>query len=91
MVADLGMLASRHQAFRQALPRVSPFYSVKCNNSPWVLRVLAALGAGFDCASQVSLGLLLVALFTGLTLPGILELELQPLERWWTQVGLSCL
>ena len=26
MVADLGVLASRHQLFRQALPRVSPFY-----------------------------------------------------------------
>ncbi|CAK6440867.1 unnamed protein product [Pipistrellus nathusii] len=55
MVADLGVLAFRHQAFCQALPRVSPFYAVKCNNSPWVLRVLAALGTGFDCASQVEL------------------------------------
>ncbi|XP_036112710.1 antizyme inhibitor 2-like [Molossus molossus] len=52
MVADLGVLVSRHRAFCQALPRVSPFYAVKCNNSPWVLRVLASLGIGFDCASQ---------------------------------------
>ncbi|XP_061003941.1 antizyme inhibitor 2-like [Dama dama] len=51
-VADLGVLASRHQVFRQALPRVSPFYAVKCNSSPWMLRVLAALGTNFDCASQ---------------------------------------
>ncbi|VTJ61432.1 Hypothetical predicted protein [Marmota monax] len=55
MVADLDMLASRHATFRQALPRVWPFYAVKCNSSPWVLRVLAALGTGFDCASQVEL------------------------------------
>uniref|UniRef100_G1Q805 Antizyme inhibitor 2 n=1 Tax=Myotis lucifugus TaxID=59463 RepID=G1Q805_MYOLU len=55
MVGDLRVLASRHQAFCQALPRVSPFYAVKCNSSPWVLRVLAALGTGFDCASQVEL------------------------------------
>ncbi|XP_045715525.1 antizyme inhibitor 2-like [Phyllostomus hastatus] len=55
MVADLGVLAGRHQAFCQALPRVTPFYAVKCNSSPWVLRVLAALGTGFDCASQVEL------------------------------------
>ncbi|XP_066121200.1 ornithine decarboxylase-like [Saccopteryx bilineata] len=55
MVTDLGVLASRHQAFCQALPRVSPFYAVKCNSSPWVLRVLATLGTGFDCASQVEL------------------------------------
>jgi len=56
MVADLDVLASRHQVFRQALPRVSPFYVVKCNSSPWMLRVLAALGTSFDCSSQVSLG-----------------------------------
>ncbi|XP_046274854.1 antizyme inhibitor 2-like isoform X4 [Marmota monax] len=55
MVADLDMLASRHATFRQALPRVWPFYAVKCNSSPWVLCVLAALGTGFDCASQVEL------------------------------------
>ncbi|XP_005318146.2 ornithine decarboxylase isoform X1 [Ictidomys tridecemlineatus] len=55
MVADLDMLASRHATFRQALPRVWPFYAVKCSSSPWVLRVLAALGTGFDCASQVEL------------------------------------
>ncbi|KAL1776773.1 antizyme inhibitor 2-like [Sigmodon hispidus] len=52
MVADLDVLASRHQAFLQALPQVQPFYAVKCNNRPWVLLILAALGTGFDCASQ---------------------------------------
>ncbi|XP_060061078.1 antizyme inhibitor 2-like [Erinaceus europaeus] len=55
IVANLDVLASRHQAFCQALPRVTPFYAVKCNNSPNVLRVLAALGTGFDCASQMEL------------------------------------
>ncbi|XP_031232770.1 antizyme inhibitor 2-like [Mastomys coucha] len=52
MVADLDVLASRHRTFLQALPRVQPFYAVKCNSSPRVLLVLAALGTGFDCASQ---------------------------------------
>ncbi|XP_051044309.1 antizyme inhibitor 2 [Phodopus roborovskii] len=52
MVLDLDVLVGRHQAFLQALPQVQPFYAVKCNSRPWVLRVLAALGAGFDCASQ---------------------------------------
>lgn len=70
MVVDLGMLAGRHQVFRQALPRVSPFYVVKCNSSPWVLRDLATLGTGFDCASQVSLGPRPIVSFTGLILPG---------------------
>ncbi|CAO2589246.1 Serine incorporator 2, partial [Lemmus lemmus] len=52
MVADLDVLAGRHQTFLQALPQVQPFYAVKCNSRPWVLFILAALGTGFDCASQ---------------------------------------
>ncbi|XP_006895053.1 PREDICTED: ornithine decarboxylase 2-like [Elephantulus edwardii] len=55
MVADLGVLVKRHQTFLQSLPQVSPFYAVKCNNSPWVLRILVALGTGFDCASQMEM------------------------------------
>lgn len=91
MVGNLGVLAGRHQAFCQALPRVSPFYAVKCNNSAWVLRVLASLGTGFDCASQVSLCPLLP---TGLTLPGgesqllgTLGWGLRHLEQWLTLVS----
>ncbi|XP_004406506.1 PREDICTED: ornithine decarboxylase 2-like [Odobenus rosmarus divergens] len=49
---QLGVLASHHQAFCRTLPRVPPFYAMKCNNSTWGLRVLATLGAGFDRASQ---------------------------------------
>ncbi|XP_006894656.1 PREDICTED: ornithine decarboxylase 2-like [Elephantulus edwardii] len=59
MVADLGVLVHRHQTFIQSMPQVSPFYAVKCNNNPWVLRVLAALGTGFDCASQMEMELVL--------------------------------
>uniref|UniRef100_F6YXB1 Antizyme inhibitor 2 n=1 Tax=Ornithorhynchus anatinus TaxID=9258 RepID=F6YXB1_ORNAN len=55
LVADLGELVRKHQAFLQALPGVMPFYSVKCNNSPWVLQILKSLGTGFDCASQAEL------------------------------------
>ncbi|XP_056682151.1 antizyme inhibitor 2-like [Monodelphis domestica] len=52
MVADLGVLAEQHKTFQQMLPRVTPFFAVKCNNSSSVLRVLANLGTGFDCASR---------------------------------------
>ncbi len=34
------------------MPRVTPFYAVKCYPEPGVLRLLAALGTGFDCASK---------------------------------------
>jgi ornithine decarboxylase len=39
------------QTFIEAMPRVKPFYAVKCNPDPVMLRVLASLGCGFDCAS----------------------------------------
>lgn len=32
--------------------KFQPFYAVKCNNDPILLRVLADLGTGFDCASK---------------------------------------
>eukprot|EP00879_Flechtneria_rotunda_P004037 GHRR01004279.1.p1 GENE.GHRR01004279.1~~GHRR01004279.1.p1 ORF type:complete len:223 (+),score=52.83 GHRR01004279.1:1558-2226(+) len=33
------------------MPRVVPYYAIKCNPEPGMVRLLAAMGAGFDCAS----------------------------------------
>jgi ornithine decarboxylase len=49
---DLGVVARLHRAWVAAMPRVTPFYAVKCNNDEAILSVLAAFGAGFDCASD---------------------------------------
>jgi ornithine decarboxylase len=51
-VVDLGNVLRLHTAWRRALPRVQPFYAVKCYPEPGVLRLLASLGTGFDCASK---------------------------------------
>ncbi|XP_069478542.1 ornithine decarboxylase-like isoform X2 [Ambystoma mexicanum] len=56
-VADLGDVVKKHLHFLKALPRVTPFYAVKCNSSPEVVRTLAQLGTGFDCASKTELEL----------------------------------
>jgi len=37
------------------MPRVTPFYAVKCNPDHLVVRTLAILGAGFDCASTAEM------------------------------------
>ncbi|KAK8160818.1 pyridoxal-dependent decarboxylase [Phyllosticta citrichinensis] len=50
-VADLGEIHRLHSEWERRLERVTPFYAVKCNPNPVVLRLLAALGTGFDCAS----------------------------------------
>ena len=34
------------------MPRVKPFYAVKCHPNLAMMGVLAAMGSGFDCASQ---------------------------------------
>ncbi|KAJ7925141.1 ornithine decarboxylase [Mycena leptocephala] len=51
-VADLGQVYAQHLRWRACLPHIQPFYAVKCNPDPYVLRLLAALGTGFDCASN---------------------------------------
>ncbi|XP_060681281.1 antizyme inhibitor 2-like [Hemiscyllium ocellatum] len=51
-VADLGDLVHQHLRWQKALPRVKPFYAVKCNNSKPVAQILAQMGLGFDCASK---------------------------------------
>ena len=38
--------------FKRLLPRVEPFYAVKANSHPEILKVFARNGASFDVASQ---------------------------------------
>ncbi|XP_064177634.1 ornithine decarboxylase 1-like [Anguilla rostrata] len=51
-VADLGDILKKHLRWVRALPRVTPFYAIKCNDSRTVVMTLATLGTGFDCASK---------------------------------------
>jgi len=54
-ICDVGDIVRKHKIFKAAMPRVEPFYAVKCNDSQMVLETLAALGTGFDCASKVEI------------------------------------
>ena len=49
-VVDLGMVVRLWAAWAAAMPRVAPFYAVKCNDDEALLATLAVMGAGFDCA-----------------------------------------
>lgn len=51
-VFDIEDIINKYDRWLRLLPRVEPFYAVKCNNLPIVLETLAALGLGFDCSSQ---------------------------------------
>ncbi|VVD03515.1 unnamed protein product [Leptidea sinapis] len=56
-VMDLGVVVDRYQHWKEMMPRVEPFYAVKCNDDRILVRTLAALGAGFDCASKAEIQL----------------------------------
>ncbi|XP_042361156.1 ornithine decarboxylase-like [Plectropomus leopardus] len=51
-VADLDSILRRHHRWVTNLPRVKPFYAVKCNNTAAVLKMMTVLDTGFDCASK---------------------------------------
>jgi ornithine decarboxylase len=42
----------QYEQWTTLLPRVKPFYAVKCNPDPGLVKTLAHIGAGFDCASH---------------------------------------
>lgn len=51
-VVDIQDILRKHKKWLLNMPRVQPFYAVKCNPTPIVLELLSALGVGFDCASK---------------------------------------
>ncbi|KAG8198884.1 hypothetical protein JTE90_015098 [Oedothorax gibbosus] len=55
IVADLADIVYKFKLWKLKMPRVEPFYAVKCNSAPTVIHLLAALGTGFDCASKAEI------------------------------------
>jgi len=55
---NLAKVIKAYEVFVENLPRVRPYYAVKCNSDTAILRLLNELGAGFDCASQKEMELL---------------------------------
>ena len=51
-VFDLASVAKKYYQWIKNLPRVKPFYAVKCNNDQAIIKLLYELGCGFDCASM---------------------------------------
>lgn len=52
---NLSELLRVYEEWKKTLPQVHPFYAVKCNDDPVILKLFAALGLGFDCASKVKI------------------------------------
>uniref|UniRef100_A0A182FU60 ornithine decarboxylase n=2 Tax=Anopheles albimanus TaxID=7167 RepID=A0A182FU60_ANOAL len=54
-VLDLDDVVRKHLSWLRTMPRITPFYAVKCNDDPAILGTLARLGTGFDCASEAEI------------------------------------
>jgi len=50
-IVDHEALRSNYAEFRRYLPRVQPYYAVKANADPAIIRTLYAIGSSFDVAS----------------------------------------
>ncbi len=56
-IVDLGIVTTQLARWRAAFPRVVPYYAVKCNPDPAIVRTLMSLGCNFDCASRGEIAL----------------------------------
>src|SRR3990167_552837 len=52
IVANMGTVIRQFTQWNSLLPRIRPYFAIKCNPDPLVMTVLHRLGCGFDCASQ---------------------------------------
>lgn len=50
-VINISQLLNQHQEWERSLPMIKPFYAVKVNPDPILLKTLILLNLGFDCAS----------------------------------------
>ena len=59
LVTNLSTIVDQLNLWHQELPMVEPFYAVKCNPDPVILRLLASLGCNFDCATMGEIDMVL--------------------------------
>jgi ornithine decarboxylase len=54
-IIDLNELENNYNDWKTLLPTIIPYYAVKCNNNPHIIKHLYNLGCNFDCASKKEL------------------------------------
>jgi ornithine decarboxylase len=65
-VTNLPSVAKQYHLWKKELPTVQPYYAVKCNPDPKIIKTLATMGSKFDCATMGEINLVLT---TGLVKP----------------------
>ncbi|HNX68629.1 MAG TPA: type III PLP-dependent enzyme [Candidatus Omnitrophota bacterium] len=59
MIIRKGALERQFARFRKAFPEVTPYYAIKANPNPRIVKFFAKLGASFDVASAAEMKLVL--------------------------------
>ena len=59
MLIRRSALERQFQRFRKCLPEVTPYYAIKANPNPKIIKTFIKLGAGFDVASASEMKLVL--------------------------------
>ena len=59
LVTNLSPIIAQLEQWKEELPMVEPFYAVKCNPDPVILRLLARHGCSFDCATMGEIDMVL--------------------------------
>jgi len=59
MACNLAPIINQFHQWKKELPMVEPFYAIKCNPDPAIVRLLSTLGCGFDCATMGEMDLVL--------------------------------
>nr|ADY39599.1 putative ornithine decarboxylase-like [Hottentotta judaicus] len=54
-IVDLTDIEHKYKLWKLKMPRITPFYAMKCNDCPGVLQYLASMGVNFDCASKTEI------------------------------------
>ena len=55
MIIRRGVLEKQYKRFRKALPEVMPYYAIKANPNPGIIKTFIKLGACFDVASAAEM------------------------------------
>ena len=57
IMMDLNNVLLQFNRWKRCLPRVEPYYAVKCNPDPVLVAYLQSLGCNFDCATKAEMDL----------------------------------
>ncbi len=54
-VVDINQIVKQYNLWKKELPFIRPYYAIKSNPDPMIIKILTSLGCGADCASKTEI------------------------------------